>query len=252
MYRFKETPQELPELVIDALNLFGNGIKQIWYWALLVAMFSLVGPYLIFEVFEVVAGQVHATFNWYALALNIFLSFPGAYCIGMIVRRLFVLGAGHDESVTDSMKRVLVKFPHIYIGLLMTSAFSVVGFMLIFFPGIFFGVIFAFVLPLILLDDYSVIAAFKESWHLVWDNWWRIFAMLLFPMLILVLVAMIPIDTAKFFRVVLHSFVMWFDIPLLMVFMLTMFYDTKLRHKVPLHLKEDKPKSKPKPKKSKS
>lgn len=259
MYRFKDTPQELPELVVDALNLFGYGIRHVWIWALLVSLFSLVAP-LTFESIEFIAGEVHATVRWYMIYLNILLSVPGAFCVGMITRRLFVMGAAREESVRASMKLVMGKLIPIYIGLFFASLISIIGWFFVYLPGIFFGVVFAFVTPLILLDDYPILEAFKESWNLVIGNWWRIFAMLLFPLLILVMAGLISINTAPLVSATLHSMILLFDIPLLLTFILTMFYDTKLRHAVPLHLKEDeqkpenkgKEKSKSHTKKSKS
>lgn len=241
MYRFKDSPQDLSELVIDALNLFGHGIRHIWMWAMLVAVFSLVGPYLIFESIELIGPEIHTTVRWSAFALNFLLSLPGAFCISMIARRLFVLGTDHldKESVSQSMAICLRHLPKVYVGLLLTSLVSILGWFIMFIPGIFLAIVFTFVMPLILLDDYGIVGAFKESWHLVVGNWWRIFAMLLIPLLILAMVSMMPVHDAPILSVVANAFVIWFDIPMLITFMLTMFYDTKLRHNVPLHLHDD-------------
>lgn len=239
MYRFKKSPQDLPELFVDALNLFGHGLKVVWIWALLAATFGLVTPHMVIEGFSMTSDKIQVHINWPMMLVVSSASLPAAFCVGMMTRRLFVLGADQDESVGQSISVVFRKFIPMYIGLFVVALISIIGWMLIFIPGIFFAVVFTFTMPLILLDDYSILGALKESWHLVYDNWWRIFVMMVIPILMVVAVAMMPAEKMPYIVMILQGFVMWFTVPMLLSFLLTIFYDSKLRHHVPLHLPKD-------------
>lgn len=246
MYRFKSTPQNLPELFIDALNLFGHGLREVWLWALLAAGVGMLSPRLVIDGYELVGGKVHWSYSWLMLLIVFAGSLPAAYIVGVMTRRLFLMGADRDEPIRETLALVFRKFPQVYFGLLIVSALSILGWLLVYIPGIFLSIVFVYTMPLILLDDYSIFGALKQSWRLVVDNWWRTFTMLLFPLMMFIMTILIPYsDQYETANALFEALVMWFAMPMMLSFMLTIFYDSKLRHNVPLHLHDTPNKSKP-------
>lgn len=240
MYRFKNEPQDLADLFVDGLNLFGHGMKQVWVWALIAAMLGYIAPmYVVQPTIDYFSNTLKFSVNWTIFIAIIMSSVPEAFCVAMITRRLFVMGAKHHESNLGSMKVVIHKFIFIYAGLVAVATATVIGWLLFYIPAFIFSVTFIFTMPLILLDDYGLFRALRQSWNLVWDNFWRTVIMFSFPALIMAVNFTLPTDRMPLLINILQGVVMWFTLPLMLSFILTLFYDAKIRHGVPLHLEEE-------------
>lgn len=236
MYRFKKKKQELMALFLDGLNLFGQGLRHVWPWAILAALFGMFAPHLTIQSLEFDGAKFHIAFDWSVIAIMAIFSVPGLYFLAVLMRRMFLMGADQEESIQISLFYVAKRFIPIFIAELCVSLLTGIGMLFFLLPGIFVSVAFVFVGPLILLDDYNIWEAFKISWELVVGNWWRIFLMLIFPYLLFAISGYLPKSEKPLMDHLIHSMMMCFALPLLSAFILTIFYDTKLRHKVPLHL----------------
>ncbi len=240
MYAFKTKAQSLSEIIVSGLSLYWIGIKSLWHWSLLLAVMtgipSVILGYLIRQQYPhstiVVSGLIMLLF----LPVLIFLS-------GFIIHELFLIGTQAKMSFQESSQYVLKKLPRLLIALPIISILSWLGLIFLIAPGVFIGVVLVFVAPLILLDDYSVIESFKYSWFLVWKSWWRTFSVIVIPLVLSIFVSPYSYSSVSFFsltRVVLNIIEMALINPLFFSLMLTMYYDSKLRHHVAMNLPRKK------------
>lgn len=240
MFTFKTKAQSLSEIIISGLSLYLAGLKSLWPWSLLLALMSgipsLIMGYLLRQHYPESVLIVTGILMLLVLPIIIFL-------VGFILHQLFLVGTQTTMSFQESSQYVLKKLPRLLIALPIISILSWFGLIFLIAPGVFIGVAFVFVAPLILLDDYSVVESFRNSWFLVWNSWWRTFSIIVIPLVLSILVspysyAQIPIFS--FGRVALSVIETSLINPLFFSLMLTMYYDSKLRHHIPMRLPRKK------------
>lgn len=240
MFTFKTKAQSLSEIIVSGLSLYLTGLKSLWPWTLLLALMSgipsLIMGYLLRHQYSHSVLIVTGLFMLLMLPVIIFL-------VGFIIHQLFLVGTETKMSFQESSQYVLKKLPRLLIALPIISILSWLGLIFLIAPGIFIGVVFVFVAPLILLDDYSLVESFQYSWFLVWKSWWRTFSIIVIPLVLSIIAspysyAQIPIFS--FGRIAISVIETALINPLYFSLMLTMYYDSKLRHHVAMHLPRKK------------
>lgn len=238
MFTFKTKPQSLTEIVVSGLALYWKGIQSLWLWSLGLAVLSgipsLLMGYLMRHQYGNRALLFSGLFTLLMLPLVIFI-------VSFIIRQLYLIGSQTKESFRDSVNAVMKKVPLLLIALPVISILSWIGLVLFFAPGIFIAVMLVFTAPLILLDDHSIVDAFRYSCFLVWKSWWRTFSIIVIPMILSILVSPYSYTaTVSLTKVSLSVIEMALINPLFLSLMLTMYYDAKLRHHVAMHLPKKK------------
>lgn len=67
-----------------------------------------------------------------------------------------------------------------YFGLsLLTGFVLIIGYVLCFLPGIYFGIVFAMAGPLLIFEDRTVLSSFEESFNFIKGHWWNTFGVFL-------------------------------------------------------------------------
>jgi len=164
-----------------------------------------------------------------------------AFISGVMIHRIYLVGSQTRKTIGESVKIVLGKFHLLVLASIISSFLVGLGLTLFFVPGIFISIMLVFVLPLILLDNHSITKAYQYSWFLVWKSWWRTFAVLLPPMLVFIVYLPHPtVNTPSLLYISLDGLRVMLVVPLLLSLLLTMFYDSKLRHRVAMHLPKKK------------
>jgi len=252
MFRFRDREQTLPELIFDGLVLFIASFPQVWLWALVVAVISSVMPGYFLNMY--LSGQLDDQQITMLIIISLLTTPIAVFFSATILHRIYVVGAGEELATVDTLKKVFNKIIPLTVASLIITVITMIGYILFFFPGLFLSVMLIFTIPLMLLDDCSIFKAIKLSIHLVWHHWWRTFSVLLIPLAIAALVA-VPVPllqqiTAK--EILAHMAALFVIAPMIHAFTLNVFYDSKLRHHLPLHLPniDDKKSSKKRGKKA--
>lgn len=241
MFAFTDKPQSLFQLWTHGFNLFKISLPSVWYWSILISVLANFYPILILKGFDMVDGTIlHSkliisVLGWVVLLpIIIFLTL-------VLIQRLYVTGARKVEKLHRSIILVSKKFIPLFFTIISISFLTTLGLYLIIIPGIFILVLFVFVVPLILIDNKPIWEACKTSAYLVWGNWWRIFAIVLFPLALLILASVFANKFSGFwnyFIAILSTSVLS---PLFYSMVLNGFSDAKLRHSMkPLHTRMPK------------
>lgn len=249
MFEFKDKTQSVADLFTSALTLYRVSLKETWFLTLIIVLATSIIPGMFFNY----DGNVvlNKQYMWYYVFYGLFSAGISSFCAGMVMERMFVVGSKAKETMTDSMKSVAEHFMKIAFCLFLISFLTYTGFVFLVLPGIFIGVLFSYVFPLLLLDDLGIKDAFKGSAYLVYDNWFRIFTILSGPYLLVFFSGIIIGIFPGLGGQLLQAIVMWVSLPLLYALILTSFYDSKLRHHMPLHLRIQSKQAKPKKDKAK-
>lgn len=232
MFAFTDKPQGLLELVTHGLNLFRISLKSSWYWSLLISLLATLYPLYFMKIFEdAFMGFTHShrlavTLGWMILApILVFLA-------GMLIRRIYVAGARVKENIAKSAGFVGRKVITLYLAMIFIAFLTTIGFYMAFIPGLFVAVLFIFVAPIIVIDQETFWSSFKISAYLVWGNWWRIFVIIIIPLVFTAVITTYTLKLPLLIATVLQFVEMLFIVPLFYSLVLNGFSDAKLRHKM--------------------
>jgi TRAP-type C4-dicarboxylate transport system permease large subunit len=118
-----------------------------------------------------------------------------------VVAQLFVAGlipaymAEYETKGKDGFQAddVWQRFAGYFAGIagygILSSLIVIVGFLVLFFPGVYLSVPMAFVLYVLVIEDRKGKSLFKRSFGLVRNQWWKTFGIILLAYLILAIVA---------------------------------------------------------------
>lgn len=239
MFRFKGKPQSLGQIITNGAALYWASILDVWHISLALALLGIV-PILVMIV------QVHiGLFNMapivWGIILGIVLLPVKAFLTALIMYRIYLTGSLVHAEYLESAKFVLNKIFPLSIAYVISFAIVILGLIAFIIPGIFFSVMFVFITPLIVLDEHTVKESFQYSWLLVWKSWWRTFAVVVIPLILVIVGVPQPfLEVPSFFTMVLDVARLTIVEPLLFAMILVGFYDAKLRHHVALNLKKPK------------
>lgn len=230
MFAFTDKPQTLFQLWTHGLNLFKMSIKSVWYWALLLSVFANIFPQIILKkTMASMATVIHSEII--ALLVGLLIIFPIiVFLSSILIQRVYIAGARKTERLHTSILHVSKKILPLSFSVILISFMTTIGLYLMLIPGLFLLVLFIFVVPLILIDNHKVWEAFKTSAYLVWGNWWRIFAIVLFPICLIILASLLASHTPALFRYIFAIASTSILAPLFYSMLLNGFSDAKLRH----------------------
>lgn len=234
MSRFKTTPQTFREIIQNGAILYWDGFKTLWLWSLILAVVSNIPnwmmAYLMRQQYSIKALIV---FDIFSLIFLPIVAFFTAY----IMYQLFLIGSQTKKSSEEVIALIRNRLVLLSATLFITVFVTYLGLVLFIIPGIFIAVMLTFVQPLILFDDNSLMDAYKNSWNLVKSNWWHVFSVLTIPIVLMVIAApSLYSGHPTVLHIIFDVIRMALVTPLLFAFILTMFYDAKARHHVPMHL----------------
>lgn len=241
MFAFTDKPQSLFQLWTHGLELFKISIRSVWYWSLIISVLANLYPIIILKGFDLTTDTIlHSKMlisilGWFILLpLIIFLTL-------VLIQRLYVTGARKSEKLHRSINAVRKKFIPLFFTIITLSFLTTLGLYLMIIPGIFVLVLFVFVVPLNLIDNMPIWEACKTSAYLVWGNWWRIFAIVLFPLALLITASVIANKFSGFWNYFIAILSTSLLSPLFYSMVLNGFSDAKLRHSMkPLHTRMPK------------
>jgi hypothetical protein len=234
MFTFKTRVQSVPEIILSGFALYSTSLKRIWIWSLLLATLNTLPCVAV--AYLVQRGYGNKPLLYTGL-LTFCLSPLSVFGANFILYQIYLIGAQTQKSMSDSVQWVLKKLPLLFLSLTLASLASWLGLLVFFLPGLFLSVLLVFLAPLILLDEYSVVKAYRYSGFLVWKSWWRTFSVIVIPMILTLLASPLNYHShLSVLKVVFSVLEMTLITPLFFSLMLTLYYDAKLRHHLPLYL----------------
>lgn len=242
MFKFAAKPLPIGKIYGQSFVLYKEAFSKMWYLILLAMFVALIAqlvtgamlPSLTGEAMsKLPPGKVLATLTTGRLlaisGFGLAMLLAGTYLSGLILHRLCGLGSNAILTTYDSCLFVFKKLAVLIAVKLIIFVLVVLGMMAFVLPGIAVMVLLIFALPEVLLAHKGIFGAIAGSCQLVWKNWWRTFAVLLAPGIIVVISAFLQ-------QRVLHPagalvfalFFVAFDL-LAYAFILVQYNDLKLR-----------------------
>lgn len=230
MFRFAVKPQTKLSILQDGVKLYAATLNKVWYLALILTIFSAIP-----EVFQALKGNggIPPVFTLSQGIYFFIMMFISAFFIGVIMHRMYVLATQPKISLKTSFILAKEKWLTVYGAMLIAALIVIAGVVAFVVPGIFLSVLLSFYLPLILLDNATVIDAIKRSYHLVWGWWWRTFFVMVVPyftILVFIIAAVLMVGQDNYLGQALSKIVvMTMLTPFLIAVILVLYNDMKLR-----------------------
>lgn len=172
----------------NALEIFWQGVqlwaRQLRYVAPIAVVFAALALMPHFFVPELESGTamrdlftVHAMFfiSYFIIGLTIF---------SVILLRIYLDVNDMPGGFFVALIRVLKRLPFIITVEIVARLLVMVGFFLLFFPGIYIYVVLFMGLPLVILQNEGVVSALKRSFAITRYNWWHAAVVILLPIII--------------------------------------------------------------------
>lgn len=238
MFKFKTKPQSITEIAVSGFTLYWKSLRKVWFWSFLLAIITSIPDWVMSHLIE----QRYSVPVLLTADLFFILMIPlGTFCIAVILYHLYLTGSQTQKKFSEITSLIKERLLWMSLAVLLVMMATWLGVFLFIIPGIFIAVMLIFVLPLMLLDDLSLVDAFKTSWNLVRGNWWHTFGALIIPLILFyIAVPSIYSGNPSLTHLILDLIRMVLVTPLFFAYILTLFYDSKLRHHVPLHLPKGK------------
>lgn len=205
-----DSPQTLTQLIASSFKVYGRIVASTLVLVLLLAILGFVP-----RLFALLIGQnvfvelpYLSPYRLWLLVSDIFSLLIFTALLWSAYRALIK----KPVSIGEAIAKAIQKFPHVIVAVLIlwamffiisltaTALFALMNHQQILFghstTGIlftslvfliqvglilFFIILFYFYLPIILLENKGVIQALGYSATLVWNQWWRVFALQIFP-----------------------------------------------------------------------
>jgi hypothetical protein len=240
MFEFSTRKLNIPEIWKASFKLYKQTLSKVWYLAffmilILLGCFNIaIKTYIPNQALEHVQKP---TFHFSPIAAICYIIaiIIGLFLISVILHRMYNLVTDPKYSLQKSLYFVLSKYLIIFSCVLVVYIATVGGFLLFIIPGIFIGILLMFSLLAVLFEDAGWLSAIKRSCELVWGNWWRTFAVIIFPALILIVIqnaiALVIGVRYIWINILVVSLVMSGLKPYFDAILLVQFNDLKLREK---------------------
>jgi len=240
MFEFSTRKLNVPEIWKSSFGLYKQTLSKVWYLAFIMILILLgcfniaIKTYIPNQALEHVQKP---TFHFSPIAALCYViaMIVGLFLISVILHRMYNLATDPNYSLQRSIRFVLSKYLIIFSCVLVVYIATVTGLFLFIIPGIFIGILFIFSLLSVLFEDTGWLSAIKRSCKLVWGNWWRTFAVIIAPALLLVVIqnviALIIGIHYIWVNILVISLVMSALKPYFDAVLLVQFNDLKLREK---------------------
>lgn len=124
------------------------------------------------------------------IAVFIVVALLRVWVYGITVLQVNAIRNNQLQSFATSGLFTFKKYLPFLFGIILTALIITAGTMLLIIPGIFCGLVLAFVKYRILLEKEGVFLAIKNCFKLVWGHWWRTF-LVFSPFYLLVIIFLI-------------------------------------------------------------
>lgn len=242
MFEFSKRKLNIPEIWKASFELYKQTLSKVWYLAFIMILILLGCFNIAIKAHIPSQALKHVKDTQPAFHLSpvsaicyVLAMIVGLFLISVILHRMYNLVTDPKYSLQRSIFFVLSKYLIIFSCVLVVYVATVGGFLLFIVPGVFIGVLFMFSLFAILFENAGWLSAIKRSYKLVWGNWWRTFAVIIFPALLLVVIqnviALIIGVHYVWINILVVSLVMSGLKPYFDAVLLVQFNDLKLREK---------------------
>lgn len=242
MFTLSTRPQSFFALLLDSLRLYKlTYLRLIFFFAIYTGLIIL--PNLVLYLTDHIKGTPYHTF--YHGSSDIVAGSIGFWFLSLTVHAMYQTMTTSTMSIKEAYRAASKKY-FIYLSTgIVFAILSLAGFMLFIFPGVFIEILMGFFLYFILFENEGLFKSLKHSAEYVWGNWWRTFALMMVPVVMMVFFIQI-IDYAFSFPVgflfdnaieatsAYSQLIIWI---LLMIFapwfvsmMTCLYHDLKLRH----------------------
>lgn len=126
------------------------------------------------------------------------------FIFGFIVHRVHSLMYETKASVGASVWMAIKRLPILIAALVIYDIVVLAGFMLFIIPGVAFSILLSLYFVLIMTDNLGPLSAFKESWHLVTDDWFHSFVVLTIMTIVLVSLSLLVKMGTRDIWVIVH------------------------------------------------
>ena len=143
----------------------------------------IAGPFLLWPVLAppVDKSQLYTVEHLWFVQLAI--AVVAIYFYLVLYKRLMVFITGEKVWLPGIFINAFARLVRAYVGLIISVIIICLGFIL-FFPGFYFLVSYAFFIPLLVLKDKRAWPTLKESFNLVRGHWWRTALVVIPPIII--------------------------------------------------------------------
>lgn len=183
----------MPDLATEpqtAKQLFKNGL-QLWLHSYLhlvlltvLTVAVAIAPFFFFP--EINNFKPHSVTKYFAkyywLVIPYFIL--SLYFFSVIIFRLHMFLYNMQGGYKVAFAVALVRLPATLFAMIIAIILVTFGYLFLFFPGVYFTLVLAFFVPIILTKQPNPFLAFKECFILVNNNWWRCFFVLFSGMLL--------------------------------------------------------------------
>jgi hypothetical protein len=231
---FSDKHLTIKETWLASFHLYSKTFPHIWPQAALIGITTAIVAWLSMHSSCKFDIQKLTLANSGCILSNLIMLLLVIYLGGLVLHRIYVLGEGQTVPLQDSLSLVGRRYLKLVSGVLLVTAACLLGIICLILPGIFLLVVFTAVQPLIVLDNKGCFTALKDSYNLVWGNWWHVFAIVIPLVLLNYIIGFAVQFTAVrwdwWYGALGSAIIATFFYPLLYSCMLILFNDLKLRH----------------------
>ena len=184
MNRLPLEPQPIWRIFMLAWRLFLNSFSCVYPLAFMGSAI-VVGPFLLWLVLSQHVGQIQIYEIERLWFVQMSIAILVIYFSLVIYKRLLVFITGERVWLPGIFINAFARLLRAYVGLIIEMVMVCFGFIL-FFPGFYLLVSYAFFLPLLILKNERSWPTLKYSFTLVQGHWWRTALVVVLPMVVLV------------------------------------------------------------------
>ncbi len=184
MFNLSTRPQSFQGILLDSLRLYKlTYVRLLFFSAIYTVMIIL--PNLVLYLTAHVKGTPYHVF--YHSTAEIVAGFINFWFLSVIVHAMYQMMTKSTISVKEAC-RVATRKYFVYLSTgIVFAILSIIGFVLLVFPGIFIQVLMGFFIYFILFENEGIVKSLKHSAQYVWGSWWRTFAIMLVPVFVMVI-----------------------------------------------------------------
>lgn len=241
MINLSTRPRSFYMLLLDSLRLYKLVYLRTAFFTAIYTLLIILPNLVLYLTAHTVGTPYHTIFH---SSSDIVSGFIWMWFLSVIVHTNYQAMTQPQFSLRESCKVARKKY-FIYLPTSVIFAIlSLIGFLLFVFPGVFIQILLGFFLYFILCENNGVIQSLKQSAELVWGNWWRCFAAMMIPVLMMVLIIQLvdyvfsfPVAflfdnaveaTSAYSQLIIWILLMIF-VPWLIAMMTCLYHDLKLR-----------------------
>lgn len=196
MFQLAAQPQSIRQLFRDGFALWGSGFGVVVPFTLICMIVTHAPPFFFPELNTYDLSPVIQFIKGHPMAFLVFF-LVNLVALNSILYRVYMVAKQRPDSFFAAILKAIQKLPYLICATVVATLLILLGLALFFLPGIYLMVLLSMYGPLIMFDDENPILAFKHSWELVQNYWWRTAIILLIPFTVyLSIVYFIDVNTS--------------------------------------------------------